>query len=180
MTTQFANVYGGALYSLACEEGLEAVIGEELAQVNRLLKAEPKALKLLDSPLVPREERCGCVQRMFGGQVQPYLVNFLKLLCRRGQMSQLAGCAAHYHALYNEAHNISDAVAVTALPLSPDQTARLKAQLEKVTGKTILLENRVDPAVLGGVRVEVDGKRLDGTVKNRLDGLRRAIGGAVL
>ena len=67
MTTQFANVYGGALYSLACEEGLEAVIGEELAQVNRLLKAEPKALKLLDSPLVPREERCGCVQRMFGG-----------------------------------------------------------------------------------------------------------------
>lgn len=180
MTTQFANVYGGALYSLACEEGLDKAIGEELAEVSRLLKAEPKALKLLDSPLIPREERCACVQRMFGGQVQPYLLNFLKLLCRRGQMSQLAGCSAYYRALYNEAHNISDAVAVTALPLSPGQTARLQAQLEAITGKTILLENRVDPAVLGGVRVEVDGRRLDGTVKNRLDGLRRAIGSAVL
>ena len=68
----------------------------------------------------------------------------------------------------------------TIYPDIQEQILEYLDKLEKVTGKTILLENRVDPAVLGGVRVEVDGKRLDGTVKNRLDGLRRAIGGAVL
>ena len=62
--------------------------------------------------------------------------------------------------------------AVTAVALTQEQHARLTEKLTQLTGKTVELENKVDPAVLGGVRLDYDGKRVDGTVQSRLDSVR--------
>ena len=62
--------------------------------------------------------------------------------------------------------------AVTAVPLTQTQTQKLREKLEKLTGKTVELENRVDPECLGGVRLDYNGMRVDGTVQNRLDSIR--------
>ena len=64
---------------------------------------------------------------------------------------------------------------MTAVPMSEAQTEALKKKLEALTGKTIALTARVQPGCLGGVRLEVEGTQLDGTVKNRLDEVRRLL-----
>ena len=66
------------------------------------------------------------------------------------------------------------------MPLNEAQTAKLTAKLIKITGKTVELTNRVDPACLGGVRLDYDGKRVDGTVQSRLDAIRSLLKNTVL
>jgi len=70
--------------------------------------------------------------------------------------------------------------AVTAVPLTEAQHGRLAEKLAKLTGKTVELTNRVDPSVLGGVRLDYDGKRVDGTVQSRLDSIRDLLKNTVL
>lgn len=178
--TETAKMYGGSLYDLAAEEGLEARILEELDAAAKLLQANPDYLHLLSMPNLPKKERCGLLDEAFRGQVHPYVLNFMKLLCENGTLRQLSGCARAYRVRYNQAHGILEATAVSAVALTADQTARLHARLEEITGKTVDLAVRVDPSVLGGVRLDMEGVRLDGTVKNRLASLGGSIAAATL
>ena len=178
--TQFAKLYGGSLFDLAAEEGADGAILDQLEECLSLLRENPDYLKLLSTPSLPKKERCGLLDQALRGSVHQYLLNFLKILCERGQLGQLSQCAAAYRQKYNQAHGIVEATAVSAVALTDDQALRLRQKLESVTGKQIRLRCKVDPAVLGGIRLDIDGTELDGTVRSRLDGLRSAIGAATL
>ena len=173
--TETARMYGGSLYDLAAEEGLESRILEELDAAAALLRDDPEYLHLLSIPSIPKKERCGLLDQALRGQVHPYVLNFLKILCEKGTLRELSGCARAYRVRYNQAHGILEAVAVSAVPMTEQQTARLHEKLEAVTGRQIDLKTKVDPAVLGGIRLDLEGTELDGTVKNRLASLRRSI-----
>lgn len=178
--TEFAKMYGGSLYELAAEEGADARILDELDQCAALLRENPDYLRLLSTPSLPKKERCGLLDEALRGEIHPYLLNFMKILCERGKLRQLAECARAYRLRYNDAHGILEATAVSAVALTDDQARRLREKLETVTGKQIDLHCKVDPAVLGGIRLDIDGTELDGTVKNRLSGLRSSIAAATL
>ena len=178
--TETAKMYGGSLYDLAAEEGLETRILGELDEVQQLLKQNPDYLRLLSTPSIPKKERCGLLDEALRGQVHLYVLNFMKLLCEKGALRELPGCARAYRLRYNEAHGILEATAVSAVPLTAEQTGRLHEKLEKVTGKHIDLKTKVEPAVLGGIRLDIEGTELDGTVQNRLASLRRDIAAVTL
>ena len=178
--TEIARMYGGSLYDLAAEEGLETRILGELDEVVKLLKANPDYLRLLSTPSIPKKERCGLLDEALRGQVHLYVLNFLKILCEKGTLRELAGCARAYRVRYNEAHGILEATATSAVAMTEEQTAALHQKLEALTGKAIDLQTKVDPAVLGGIRLDIDGTELDGTVQNRLAGLRKSIAAAAL
>ena len=178
--TETARMYGGSLYDLAAEEGLEARILGELDEAVALFKANPDYLHLLSTPSIPKRERCGLLDEALRDQVHLYVLNFMKLLCEKGALRELPGCARAYRLRYNEAHGILEATAVSAVPLTAEQTGRLHEKLEKVTGKHIDLKTKVEPAVLGGIRLDIEGTELDGTVRSRLAGLRSSIAAAML
>ena len=177
--TETAKMYGGSLYDLAAEEGLETRILGELDEVQRLLKQNPDYLRLLSTPSIPKKERCGLLDEALRGQVHLYVLNFLKILCEKGTLRELSGCARAYRIRYNQAHGILEATAVSAVPLT-EQRAALHAKLESLTGKTIDLKTKVDAKVLGGIRLDIEGTELDGTVQNRLASLRRDIAAVTL
>ena len=178
--TELAKRYGGSLYELAAEEHLEARLLEELDGAVACIRAEPAYLRLLSTPSIPKKERCALLDEAFGGQAHPYVVNFLKILCEEGALRELPGCARAYRTRYNKDNGIVEVTATAAAALSADAREKLTKKLEAVTGKTIDLTVQVDPSVLGGVRLDMDGVRLDGTVRHRLDAIRSEIGGAVL
>ncbi|MCI5573862.1 MAG: ATP synthase F1 subunit delta [Faecalibacterium prausnitzii] len=178
--TETARMYGGSLYDLAAEEGLETRILGELEQAAQLLKANPDYLRLLSTPSIPKKERCGLLDEALRGQVHLYVLNFLKILCEKGTLRELSGCARAYRLRYNQAHGILEATATSAVPMTAQQTQALHAKLEKLTGKTIDLKTKVDPGVLGGIRLDMEGTELDGTVQNRLAALRRDIASVAL
>ena len=111
----------------------------------------------------------------FSGQIHPYLLNFMKLLCERGAFGEMAACQAEYISCYNEKHGIVPAKVFSAEALSDEQLARLKAALERTSGKHVTLDVHVDAALVGGMRVEMAGKSYDNTLESRMDHLRRVL-----
>ena len=178
--THVGNVYGEALYDLAHAEDLDSRILNEIAALNESFSREPDFVRLLAAPNVPKEERCQILDSSFRDKVHPYVLNFLKILTEKGYPRHFTDCCSAYRACYNRDHGILPVRAVTAVALTDAQSARLCEKLQTITGKKIELTNRVDPGVLGGVRLDYEGKQLDDTVSHRLENIRSMLGTTVL
>lgn len=178
--SQAGSVYGEALYQLCLEENLTAPILQQLQALQQSFAAEPDFLRLLASPSISKEERCQVLDDSFRDKVHIYVLNFLKILTEKGYIRHFESCCKTYLSLYHRDNNILPVTAVTAIPLTQLQCIRLQEKLADVTGKNIELHNQVDPAVLGGVRLDFDGKRLDDTVAHRLDAVRSLLQNTVL
>ncbi len=173
-------VYAQALYDLAKEENKDTAILQQLQAICEAVAAEPAYLELLSAHNLPKAERCTIVDDSFRGSIDPYLLNFLKILTEKGYIRHLPDHCAAYHAIYNRDHGILPVRAVTAVPMTQAQIEKLTGKLQTITGKTVELENRIDAGVLGGVRLDYDGKRVDGTVQNRLDTISKLLKNTVL
>lgn len=178
--TQTAKAYGGAMYELARDEQLADEILEQMRVLTAVFRQTPDYIKLLATPSISKQERCQILQQDFGGTLQKYLLNFMKLLTERGLIREFEACCEEYRHRYNEDHGIMEAVAVTAIALNDDLQTKLVKKLSDITGKTIDLTNKVDPTVLGGIRLEMDGTQLDGTIRRRLDDVRTLLRNTVL
>lgn len=175
-----ASGYGQALYELACEEGLQDSVLKQIEILSDAFVKDPAYLRLLSTPELSKQERCKIVDDSFRESVHAYVLNFLKLLTEKGYAKTFPQCVSAYRERYNTDNGIISVQAVTAVALTEDQCQRLCRKLQKVTGKQIQLCNRVDPSCLGGVRLDFDGKRLDGTVRNRLENLAAMLNRSVL
>ena len=178
--TEVGSVYGESLYELAKDESLTKLIGEQLAVLQASFRQEPDFIRLLSSPNLTKAERCQILDNSFRGSVHPYLLNFLKILTEKGYMRYFSDCCDAYTEHYDQDNGILRVNAVTAVALSPAQTDKLTQKLSRITGKEIVLRNRIDPAVLGGVRLDYDGQRLDDTVSHRMDTIRDLLSKTVL
>ena len=178
--TATARLYGGSLYELAAEEGLTEVLMEQTCQIRQIFRENPDYLKLLAEPSIPKQERTGLIDAAFGTQAERYLLNFIKLLCERGILNEYSGCCEEFTRRYNVDHNIAEASVTSAVTLSEAQMAALKEKLEMMSGKTVHLVQIRDASVIGGLRVELEGRQLDGTVQSRLSGLSRRMNEVVI
>ncbi len=178
--TEIGTNYGGALYELATAERLSQEILGQLQVLSESFEGEPAFAKLLCAHSLSKAERCKILDDSFAGKVHPYVLNFLKILTEKGYMRQFADCYRAYRVRYNAENNILPVTAVTAVALSEDQTVRLKEKLEKITEKTVELTNRIDPQVLGGVRLDFDGKCMDDTLAHRLESVRLLLNNTIL
>ena len=178
--TQVGSVYGEALYSLALEEALSAQILEEISVLAQSFRAEPDFIRLLCTPNLSVQERCKILDDSFRSKLHPYVLNFLKILTEKGYMRHFFDCCKAYEESYNRDNGILPVTAITAVSLNPAQVEKLTEKLCQITGKQVKLHNRVDPEVLGRVRLDYDGKQLDDTVSHRLDAVRSMLKDTVL
>ena len=170
--TEVGTVYGEALYELAKDEVLTETIRMQLDILQTSFRREPAFIRLLSTPSLTKDERCRILDDSFRGRVHEYLLNFMKILTEKGYMRHFCDCCDAYTKRYNQDNGILPVTAITAVALTADQAERLTGKLSRLTGKRIELRNRVDAGVLGGVRLDYDGQRLDDTVSHRLDAIR--------
>ena len=173
--TELAREYGEGLYILARDEDIRLQIGEELKTITEILKQQPDYIRLLASRAINLEERIRVVDDTFAGKAHPYLVNFMKLLIQRGKIDAFYDCAEWFSNRCNEDFGIVEARVTTAAELSEEQLRALKEKLDNMTGKDTRLNVRIAPAVLGGVRVEMNGRKFDTTIQNRLERLKLSL-----
>ena len=173
-----AREYGGGLFELAVDEGLE----ETLLAETRVLRGifEPAYLHLLTTPGISKAERVGLVSEALDGRVHPYLVNFVRIMVERGSAYELPDCFDEYERRYFRHRGIIRAKAESAVPLTDGQREKLTARLEARTGKKIELTCVVTPDLLGGIRLSFDNRLLDDTARAKLKTIAGSLSGAVL
>lgn len=173
------NEYGKALFMLAREEGLLDSIRDELDLANTVLSQNGDYLKILDTPAIPKEEKLGLIADAFAS-LSEYVKNTLMILCEKREVYTLPSVYSTFLSLYNEEMGIIEAECVTALPLGEKESEAIRSRLEKITGKTVILKNTVDPSILGGVKLRYLGIQVDGSLKARLDAISESIKNIVI
>ena len=173
--TQAAQQYGQALYELARDENIGKEMLSQLQNLAEAFREEPDFLRLLASPNLSKPEKCELLDDSFRRNLHPYLLGFLKILTQEGLIRKFTDCCKHFEGCYYADNGILPVKAYTAQPLTARQTEMLTEKMESITLKTVVLENRVDPGCMGGVRLCYDGIQVDGTVKNRLESVGKLL-----
>lgn len=173
--TELAREYGEGLYELARDEDVRGQIYNELNELVDCIGGQPDFIRLLASRNIERPERLKVVDDTFGGRVHPYIVNFMKILVEREKIDAFMDCAKWFHQRYNDDFGVVEAQVTTAVELDDETRNALQAKLEAMTGKSIVIISHVDPALIGGVRVEMNGQRFDNSIQNRLDRLKYSL-----
>ena len=171
--THFAREYGNALFELAREEALLEEISGQLEMLCACLGEAPDYIRLLMARNVEADARIALADEAFEGRVHPYLLNFIRLLIRRGAMDRFCECADVYRMRFNECFGIAEAHVSSAVQLSREQLQALTEKLEAMSGKRVILHTHIDAQLIGGMQVELEGRRYDNSIRTRLDSLRR-------
>ena len=168
------DVYAKGLLAAAEKDGQTATVVEEFdALIDGVLNRFPKLEAVLVSALVSPEEKSGMIDRLLKGKVSPLLVSFLKVVARHGRLDCLRAIHRETHVQYDKLRNRVPVLLTTAAPLSPAMVARIVDSLRHKLGGEPVVEQVVDPALLGGAVLRVGDTVYDGSIANQLENLRQ-------
>jgi F-type H+-transporting ATPase subunit delta len=168
-----ARRYADAIFGLAQQDQSYDAWGRDLDRLAELLEVDAAA-KALDSPALSVTQKLGIFQAEIP-ELRSVTGNLLRLLLHRGRLNLLPEIAAAYRERLNRARGIATAEVTTAIPLDESGRAELAARLSRYTGQQVQLETRVDPAIMGGVVARIGDLLIDGSVRGRLETLRRRL-----
>jgi ATP synthase F1 delta subunit len=171
--------YGRALFLLTEEVGSTERVRREAEALSGILSSNPDYLKMLDTPALTPDERIELIDGAMSG-LDEHLLNLVRILTKRRMAYAIPRVLFAFGEAYMESRGIVKAEVISAVALDNGQREWLSAKLRKITGKEIIIENRVDPSVLGGIKLRYMGIQRDGSVKARLDGFAEALRGAVI
>ncbi len=173
--TETSKEYASALFELAAEEERLPEVSESLALIHSQFRENPGYADLLASPNIPVSERLAAIDEAFGGAVSEEVISFLKILCRKDSIRSVYKIIHDFNDLYRTSRGVAKARVISAVPLKSAEKEKLKAKLEKLCSKEIVMECITSPSVLGGLVVYVDGRVLDGSLRRRLHDIKEVI-----
>ena len=174
MTTT-SREYAEALFELAVQADVTQETSEGVETVVSALMQMPEYRALLASPAISKEERLNALDTAFRGKIPDILLAILRMMVSRGHVSALSGMARDYEELARGYRGESMAVVTSAVPLKEAETVALREKLEKKLARKITLQCQVNPDLIGGIRVEVDGRVIDGSIRNKLDEIKEVM-----
>lgn len=166
-----AKRYTEAVFQLAREQDALERLGSDLAAVAEILAVDPEAAEFFASPVVQRAEKSAAIVKAFEGQVHEITLNLLLLLVRKRRESLIAAIAEQYAQALRAERGETPLAVVSARELSQPALARLKERLDAIFGKDFQISQRVDPALIGGLQLQFDDRRYDGSIDGRLNTL---------
>jgi F-type H+-transporting ATPase subunit delta len=163
--------YVAAVHSLAAEAGQVDLVRDELGAVQAALQADERLLALLRHPNVALADKRDLLLRLVGPQPSRILAGLVDVVLSKKRPEALLGAADIFIELADEATGVVRArVEVVVMP-TPDQQARLRAALARLLGAPVVTDFAVAPEILGGARVRVGGRLIDGSLSGGLDRL---------
>lgn len=167
--------YGSALYQAACEVGKKELILEEAQGVCDVLEQERDLCILIETPVVSAEEKKGVLKAIFENRISEELLNFLFILVDKGRTRHFASAVKVYKELYNTDEGFSSGRIYSTKPLDADKITRFEEETGKLLRQNVKLVNEIDTTLIGGVKILIDGKIIDASLRKRLDDLNNTI-----
>jgi F-type H+-transporting ATPase subunit delta len=177
MSASIGRRYAKAIIAVAEEQDALEQTGDAL-RLLRALAEDPQIAHGLSNPLLSPAARRGLARAIADQfKFRPMMRNFLSLLADHRRLDALVSIADEYQTILDAKLGRVRATFTSAAPLTAEQVDALVSALARKTGRTVLAEQRVDPALLGGVVVDVGGKVYDGSLRTQLEELATTIAG---
>ena len=173
-----AGRYAVALFELAAEDGVVSPVESDLEKLSAALKESPELASLTTNPQLGRKAKASAmdgVAELLG--VSPLTRRFLGVLAENRRLGELGRVIRAFRDIAAAQRGEVSAEVISAHPLSEDQISSLKKKLTAREGRTVMLTSSVDPDMLGGLIVTIGSKRIDGSIRTRLNALTQAMKG---
>jgi F-type H+-transporting ATPase subunit delta len=170
-----ARSYASALFELAESKGSAEAYGQALDEVGALLDEVPAVARFLDTPRIDAREKKRVLRETFGGRIPDHVLNFLLLVLDKRRQRLLKVMAREYRDLVDQRMDRAHVDVTVARPADAATVSDLKERLSKALGKDVVPHVRVDPSLVGGIVVRSGDVVYDGSVRRRLQGLRRRL-----
>jgi len=170
---ELEEVYAQSLLELADEKGELDAVAEEVDQIRTLLDDQPQLLDLLSTRTLSREERAGIIDRLFKGNVSQVTYGFLRVLNDKSRIVALPGVAVAFSRLLDQKRGLIEVDAYVAHKLDEGEASRVSQRIGEAFGKTVKLTQHTDPALIGGLKLRMGDRLVDGSVITQLKILKQ-------
>ena len=167
--------YGSALYQAAKELKKVGPISGEADGLLEIFDSEPDFLRFLNTPAIAAVEKKAVISRILEGEICDELLNFLCILIDKGRIGHFAKIIKAYKDFINKEAGFSYGKILSVGPLSEGRLKRFEAETGKLLKMNVRLENERAPDLIGGVKIFIDGKIIDASVKGRLKDLKSSM-----
>nr|WP_210316360.1 F0F1 ATP synthase subunit delta [Devosia oryzisoli] len=174
--THIARPYASALFDLAQSENQLAQVETGLSDISRLIGESEDFSRYLRSPVITADVKASALNAIIDkAQVNPLVANFLKLVAKNGRLFALDQIIVGFRELAATARGEMTAEVTSAAPLSEAQASALAETLKAKLGKTVTLNQFVDPSLIGGLQVKVGSQMIDSSLKTKLAAMKIAM-----
>ena len=173
-----ANRYAEALLETVRAIGKDEEMEAELESLSTSLKDAPEIEKFLHHPQIDIEQKNQWFKKVYSEQdktVSDILLKFITVLFKKNRFDLIHEISSAFKRMADEAQGQATAWIKTSIPLEIRSEQAIVSKLEKIAGYKIRVRKELDPSLIGGVVVKIRNKILDGSVKNRIHNLKRAL-----
>ena len=171
-----ARPYAEAAFKLADAQGKLADWSAALGNLASVA-ADARVRAAISDPNLPAAKVAGLFISILAGKLSGEAENFVRVLAENGRLDVLAEIRGQYEALKNEREGVVEAEIHSAFEMDQAQTADLVARLEKKTGRKVRAKVSVDKSLIGGVKIVLGDKVIDGSARAQLGALENALKG---
>jgi F-type H+-transporting ATPase subunit delta len=172
-----ARPYAAAMFDLAQSEGALAEVEAGLESIASLAAENPDFSRFLRSPVISADEKAAAIGAILdkSGGVHPLVAKVVRLVARNGRLFALTSIISVFRELAAKARGEVTADVTSAAPLGSDQRKKLADTLKAKIGKTVTLNEHVDPALIGGLVVKVGSQMIDSSLRTKLNAMKIAM-----
>jgi F-type H+-transporting ATPase subunit delta len=175
---EIARVYADALFEIAKEKGKLDTIRDQLGRVADALERDRELAVFFFSPYFSTAEKRDGIARAVV-DAEPELTNFLELLVEKRRMPVIFHIRRLFDEMWAEENKLLEVTLTSAVELDPEIVRRVGEEIERQTDRKVQLQSRVDEQLVGGLVLQVGNMVLDGSIRNRLEKLRKEVAQAV-
>ena len=171
ISTISARRYAQAVFQIAKANNNLDEWARDLKRIAEIVK-DQNIVDIIDNPKVPFDQKAALIRYKLG-EINELALNLCYLLILKGKLKNISQISEEYEALVDEYKGIKHALVTTAVPVSEAERQKITAQLEKITGKKVSVKLQVNPAIVGGIIAKIEDTQIDGSIRNKLELLRK-------
>jgi len=168
-----AQTYAESLWDLAVEADVVDEVAGELTDLVGLLDDQPQLRAMLESPAIKADRRRQTIASIFQGKVSSLTYRFLQVLNVKSRLDHLSGIQIAFDQRLKAERGEVDVDVYTAQPLSDSQKAAVTAKVSASIGRKAVLSAHLDESMLGGLKLRIGDKLIDGSVATQLNKMKR-------
>lgn len=174
-TTKAAERYAKSLYQIAASQGSQEKVLSDMQSYRNALRASRELTVVMNSPIITSSRKKAVVDALFRTGFQPITSQFFDLVIKKGREKDLGAIADAYIREDKKVKGIRDGKLVSASALSEELRKEIHSRAEKLAGGKVLLEEKVDPSLIGGFVLTIGDLQLDESVKSKLSKLHHTL-----
>lgn len=167
--------YAESLFDLAIEENKVDKYLEDIKLVDEVLHSDRQIVQFFSHVLVENDVKYQLLEQSFGQNVDKYVLNFLKLLVQSRRIRYIDDIVKCYIDLSNKHLGIEEGVIYSPYEISDKQIKDIEKAISKKENKKVTLQVKIDPTLVGGIKVQISNRVYDGTIKNKVEMLKKEL-----